>query len=96
MVAEEDDETRELKNELLRLQTAFESGMQNHKQNNNNFEKSSNDFIELFNKIKANMQRDGCTSELLDECQTYIKSFQEDKKTYHPVFINLAEEQKHI
>ena len=32
----------------------------------------SEDFMKLFNKVKGNMQRAGCTDELLQECEAHL------------------------
>ena len=32
----------------------------------------SDDFLKLFNKVKGNMQREGCTDELLQECKAHL------------------------
>ena len=49
----------------------------------------SEDFAKLFNKVKGNMQRAGCTDELLKECEAHLIKDGE-KSSMQPVFIALS------
>ena len=83
----EDDDTKALNEQLVCLQQEFIDQMKQHNSVQEQYLQKSDQYMALFNKVKTNMQREGCTQELLNECDQHIG------RTLQPVFLALSEKE---